>query len=36
VLLDTSTPEGASAARRLREEPIVWLTTVRPGRVRTG
>jgi PPOX class probable F420-dependent enzyme len=29
VLLDTSTPEGASAARRLREEPIAWLTTVR-------
>jgi PPOX class probable F420-dependent enzyme len=29
VLLDTSTPEGASAERRLREEPIVWLTTVR-------
>ena len=29
MLLDTSTPEGASAERRLREEPIVWLTTVR-------
>lgn len=28
-MIDTSTEFGARVARRLREEPIVWLTTVR-------
>jgi PPOX class probable F420-dependent enzyme len=27
-MLDTSTEHGARADRRLREEPIIWLTTV--------
>jgi PPOX class probable F420-dependent enzyme len=28
--LDTSSPKGAYAAERLRTEPVIWLTTVRP------
>ena len=28
-MLDTGTEFGSGAARRLREEPIIWLTTVR-------
>lgn len=27
-MLDTQTPEGQHADRRLRQEPIIWLTTV--------
>lgn len=30
VLIDTSTEFGARAARRLDEDGIIWLTTVRP------
>lgn len=29
-VIDTSTDLGARAARRLQEEPVVWLTTVDP------
>src|SRR5438128_1858943 len=29
MIIDPDTPEGAHAARRLRAEPVVWLTTVR-------
>ena len=29
-MLDTDTDTGARAERRLREEQIIWLTTVRP------
>jgi PPOX class probable F420-dependent enzyme len=31
MVIDTSTPFGERAARRLREEEIIWLTTVRAG-----
>lgn len=29
--IDTTTESGARAAQRLREEPVIWLTTVSPG-----
>jgi PPOX class probable F420-dependent enzyme len=29
-MFDTTTPKGAAAARRLADEMIIWLTTVRP------
>ena len=29
-MIDTSTPFGARAERRLQEEPIAWLVTVQP------
>ncbi len=29
-MLDTTTPEGARAAERLRSEQVIWLTTVGP------
>src|SRR5205814_747505 len=29
MIIDPDTPEGARAVRRLRGEPVVWLTTVR-------
>ena len=31
MLIDPETPEGAHAARRLRAETVLWLTTVREG-----
>src|SRR3954454_547233 len=30
-MIDESTDFGARAARHLREDPVVWLTTVTPG-----
>src|SRR3954466_1632758 len=30
-MIDESTAFGARAARHLREDPVVWLTTVTPG-----
>lgn len=30
MMLDTATPYGARVERRLREDRLIWLTTVRP------
>lgn len=31
MVIDTNTPFGARVARRLNDEKIIWLTTVRPN-----
>jgi PPOX class probable F420-dependent enzyme len=31
MVIDTTTPFGARVARRLNDEKIIWLTTVRPN-----